>query len=506
MRKLIAAALVLAAASLLLPSEPSYDPLAWLIWGRELAHFQLDTAGGPSWKPLPVFVTALFAPLGKVDHELPATLWMVVGRAGALLALGIAFRLAARLGGGGIAGALGGAVAAVVLFLTPDWFQFAAHGSDAPIAVALMLWAIERHLDGRARDALVLGALASLLRPELFPFLGLYGLWAWRAAPALRPLVAGVLVVVPLAWVVPEWLGSGQPFSGETQARSQPAWSLSLAQHPWLRALTRVHNHTGLIVELLALAAVAVALARRRAAVPVLAAAALAEVALYVAMTQAGFSGNPRYVLPALALFAVLAGAGAAHLAQACAALAGRLRRRTVRPAWTPLAGAALGFAALAVVGGGFFHSRVVRMKGEAHEVGVRMRLHSELARAVHAVGGPEAVTSQGFATANRALQTRLAWELGVPIGAVESTTDYRVVFRSSRELIAGRVKVLGRAKHRRTLARVGSIRVYRRDGVTFPQVEHQWAAIGAPFTQPLQGIHTLVGDERIKRLRVVTR
>ena len=115
-------------------------------------------------------------------------------------------------------------------------------------------------------------------------------------------------------------------------------------------------------------------------------------------------------------------------------------------------------------------------------------------------------MTSQGFATANRALQTRLAWELGVPIAAVESTTDYRVVFRSSRELIAGRVKVLGRAKHRRTLARVGSIRVYRRDGVTFPQVEHQWAAIGAPFTRPLQGIHTLVGDERIKGLRVVTR
>src|SRR3954447_6942616 len=107
MRKLIAACVLLAAASLLLPSEPSYDPLAWLIWGRELAHFQLDTAGGPSWKPLPVFVPALLAPFGRLDHELPAELWIVVARAGALLALGLAFRLAARLGGGGIAGALG---------------------------------------------------------------------------------------------------------------------------------------------------------------------------------------------------------------------------------------------------------------------------------------------------------------------------------------------------------------------------------------------------------------
>jgi hypothetical protein len=488
MRKLIAACLLLAAASLLLPSEPSYDPLAWLIWGRELAHFHLDTAGGPSWKPLPVLVTALFAPLGKVDHELPAALWMVVARAGGLLALGLAFRLAARLGGGGIAGALGGAVAAVVLFLTPDWFQFAAHGSEAPIAVALMLWGVDRHLDGRPGDALVLGTLASLLRPELFPFLALYGLWARRAVPALRPLVAGVLVVVPLAWVVPEWLGSGNPFSGETQARSEPAWSLSLAQHPWLRALTRVHNHTGAIVELLALVAVAVELARRRPPVLVLAGAALAEVALFVAMTQAGFSGNPRYVLPALALVAVLAGVGAAHLAR------------------TPPPVAAVALVALALAGGAFIHARVIRLEGEAHEVALRMQLHSELARAVRAVGGPRAVTSQGFATANRALQTRLAWELGVPIGAVESTTDYRVVFRSSREPIAGRVKVLGHAKRRRTLARVGSILVYRRDGVTFPQVERQWAAIGAPFTRPLQGIHTLANDERITGPRVVTR
>jgi hypothetical protein len=172
----------------------------------------------------------------------------------------------------------------------------------------------------------------------------------------------------------------------------------------------------------------------------------------------------------------------------------------------TPPPVAAVALAALALAGGGFLHARVIRLKGEAHEVGVRMQLHTELARAVSAVGGPKAVTSQGFATSNRALQTRLAWELGVPIGAVESTTDYRVVFRSSRELIAGRVKVLGHAKHRQKLARVGSILVYRRDGVTFPQVEHQWAAIGAPFTRPLQGINSLVNDERIARPRVVTR
>jgi hypothetical protein len=313
MWKLIAACLALGGVSLLLPSEPSYDPLAWLIWGRELAHLHLDTTGGPSWNPLPVAFTTLVAPLDEVDHGLPPALWMAVARAGALLALALAFRLARRLGGGGVAGVLGGVVA-VALFLTPDWFQFTAHGSEAPLAVALMLWTIERHLDGRPAHAVCLATLACLLRPELVPFL-LYGLWLWRAEPRLRPLLAGVLVLLPLAWIAPDWIGSGMPLDGGAQARSQPAWSLSLAEHPWLRALERVHNHAGLPLELLAAVAVAVATLRRRPAVLVLAGAALAETALFVAMTQAGFSGNPRYVLPAVAVLAVLAGVGAANLA-----------------------------------------------------------------------------------------------------------------------------------------------------------------------------------------------
>jgi hypothetical protein len=483
MWKLIAACLGLAAASLLLPSEPSYDPLAWLIWGRELAHFQLDTNGGPSWKPLPVAFTTLIAPLGEVDRGLALALWMVVARAGALLALALAFRLARRLAGGGPAGVLGGAVAAVALILTPDWFQFAAHGSEAPIAVALMLWAIERQLDRRTGQTLLLGTLACLLRPELFGFLGLYGLWAWRAEPRLRPLLAAGLVLLPLAWIGPEWIGSGSPLDGGAQARSEPAWSLSLAEHPWLRALERVHNHAGLPLELLAL--VAVAVGRRCRAVLALAAAALAEVVLFVAMTQAGFSGNPRYVLPALAVGAVLAGVGAGHLAQVVPALA---RART--GAWR-LAGATAALAVLAVAGQGFLAARVTRLEGEAREVGVRMRLHRDLAQAVREAGGAHAVRALGSATSNRALHTRLAWELGVPMELVESVTDHRVVFRSSRVLIAGGVYMRGRAKVRRTLARVGSFRVYRREQISFPVAEPEWNAIHSPFTGLLQGINT---------------
>src|SRR5918999_827440 len=177
MVRLIAACIALASLSLLLPSEPSYDPWAWLVWGRELTHLELDTYGGPSWKPLPVALLAAAAPLG----ELSVSLWIVVARAGALLALAMAFRLAGRLGGGsGPRRVAAGTVAAVALALTPDWFQFVAHGSEAPLAVALLLWAVERHLDGRCCHAVALGAVVCLMRPELFPFLGLYAAWLWR--------------------------------------------------------------------------------------------------------------------------------------------------------------------------------------------------------------------------------------------------------------------------------------------------------------------------------------
>jgi hypothetical protein len=507
MWKLIAACLGLAGVSLLLPSEPSYDPLAWLIWGRELAHFHLDTNGGPSWKPLPVAFTTLIAPLDKVDHGLPPALWMAVARAGALLALALAFRLARRLAGGGPAGLLGGVVAAVALFLTPDWFQFSAHGSEAPMAVALLLWAIERHLDGRAGHAVVLGTLGCLLRPELVPFLGVYGLWVWRAEPRLRPLLVGALVLLPVAWVGPEWIGSGSPLDGGEQARSQPAWSLSLAEHPWLRALQRVHNHAGVPLELLAAVAVGVAIVKRRAPVLLLAGAALVEVALFVAMTQAGFSGNPRYVLPALAVWSVLAGVGAGYLAGALPALAGASSRP--RLAAAPLPGVAVALVVLTLGAHGFLQSRVSRLDDEAREVGQRMQLHRDLARAVQQVGGAAAVRRLGGATTNRALQTRLAWELGVPMELTESLTDYRVVFRSASEPLVGRVYMTGRARQRQTLARVGSFRVYRREGITFPLVQHErheWWASEGPFTGLLQGIHTGVDRGRIAGPRVVTR
>jgi hypothetical protein len=491
----IAACIGLGALSLLLPSEPSYDPWAWFVWGREISHFELDTAGGPSWKPLPVVLLAFAAPLG--DDVAPA-IWIALARAGALLGLVLAYRLAARFAGGPpVLRAVAGTTAAIALALTPDWFQFTAHASEAPLAVALMLWAVERHLDGRRGQALALLAVVSLMRPELFPFLAIYAIWLWRAERGLRGVVVALMVAIPLAWLVPEWIGSGDPLDGGSQARSEPYWSLSHAERPWLRALERLHNHAGTALELLALAAVAAAVVRRQRAVLVLAAAAAVEGALFVAMTQAGFSGNPRYALPALAVLCVLAGTGAARTAEAGGALAARTAgmltrwrggtaaagasapRRPRLLAASSMTGVALALTIVALLVVPLVESRAGRLEFEAREVDRRMDLQRGLARAIDAAGGAEALRELGSATTNRALHSRLAWELGYPIQDVERGYGHRVVFRTSDERIAGDVLVWGRPRERRMLARAGSFDVYRRIGVRYRL-----------FTSPLQGLH----------------
>ena len=90
---LAAVGLVIGALSLLIPSTPSYDPWAWLVWGREIVHLNLQTTGGPTWKPLTVIFTTLFAPFGRAAPDL----WLVVARAGAVVAVAMVFKLCLRL-------------------------------------------------------------------------------------------------------------------------------------------------------------------------------------------------------------------------------------------------------------------------------------------------------------------------------------------------------------------------------------------------------------------------
>jgi hypothetical protein len=94
---IIVGCLAVSALTLLFPSTPTYDPWAWILWGREIAHLNLVTEGGPSWKPLPIFFTVPFSLFGQ---DLAPYLWLWLARAGGLLGCVMAYRMAFRLAGG----------------------------------------------------------------------------------------------------------------------------------------------------------------------------------------------------------------------------------------------------------------------------------------------------------------------------------------------------------------------------------------------------------------------
>jgi hypothetical protein len=208
----------------LVAPAPSYDPWAWLLWGRELAHGSLTTSEGPAFKPLPTFVALLLAPLGGLGPEA----WVALARSGAVLAVVLAQRLGRELGGSRVAGGL----AALGLVTTTGFLANAGEGLSEGLLLGLALaaWSLAR--SGRPRAAVGPAVGCALLRVETWPFL-----LAWAALDCvrsrrLRPVVVVLAVLVLAAWFVPEWAGSGQLLRSASRARVPNPGQPALARFP----------------------------------------------------------------------------------------------------------------------------------------------------------------------------------------------------------------------------------------------------------------------------------
>jgi len=399
---LAAVSVVVAGLSLLLPSAPTYDPWAWIIWGREITQLDLDTVYGPSWKPLPVLFTTVFAPLG----DAAPLLWVLVARAGALLALLLAFRVTYRLSGGGLPGAAGGLAALLALALTGGWIRNGLMANSEGLLVALVLWAVDRHLDGRHRQALVLGFAAALLRPEVWPFLGAYGVWLWLRDRPARPLVAGLAVLVPALWFLPELWGSGDPLRASSRARTPDLGTAAFADRP---ALEVTEGALGL-VPVLVLAGAAIALAvvgfrrsRLNDVTLALGLGAIAWIAIIALMTEAGYAGNPRYAILAAGIACVLAGIAVAFAVRLAAERAG------------PLAAVA---AAVVLVGGSlaFAGEELAAVDRALEENRSQAVLAEEIPGAIAAAGGRDALLACGKPYTGKYRVPLLAWHLDLHI------------------------------------------------------------------------------------------
>ena len=361
-RTALVAGLALASLAVVAPA-PSYDPWAWLLWGREVAGGGLSTVAGPAFKPLPVAVCAVLAPLGAAAPWL----WVALVRAAAIAAALLAFGLARRLAGGSRAAGLLGAAAVLLCGALP---AYTAAGAEPALVLALGLGAITAWRAQRMHVALACIAGCALLRVEAWPFAAAAGIVLWRRRPQDRALLAALAVAIPAAWLLPELAGSGDPLRSGARARIPSPGQPALADVPALAAL-----RAAVVLPLWPLwAGVAALVVLRRRATLALAGAGAAWIALVAAMAQAGFSGEPRYALPGAALIAV---AGAAGLA---AAARGR-----------PLVlAAAAALVALAAA------PRLADLPGLRADQAYQWRLASDLASAVATVGGPDAVLACG--------------------------------------------------------------------------------------------------------------
>jgi hypothetical protein len=422
---LVLGCFVLAALSLTLPSVPTQDSWSWIVWGREVAHFDLNTNAGSSWKPLPVLFTTVYSIFGDVAAP---KLWILTSRAGGLLAIMFAARIAKRFGG------WPAAIAAGVFMAGADWFRFMGNGNIEPLSAGLALGAVDRHLDDHPHQAIALGALAALGRPELWPFVALYAGWmVFRKKRASLVIAAVLLALVPVGWLGGDWWGSGDPFHGSKLAagfreRQKQHREAALLQDKKRHIV--VDRSTGVAIEhtwrgarvllippafVFALIAIAFAIYRRERTPLMLGAGAFALFAVIGGMALAGYGGSPRFLFPAAGFVAALGGIGVGELVRAAGAR------------WRPAAFIAL--AAIVAIIVPFAIDRGNEFSARAHEVRLRAVYEDQLDQAVKLAGGRERVLSLGTPWGNSTYAHQLAWLLHVHQDQIVGSARRTVLF-----------------------------------------------------------------------------
>ncbi len=461
------ACLVLAAISAaILPTVPSYDPWAWISWGREVTdpHLSFAISGGPSWKPLPVMFTTVWALFGSAAAP---TLWVITARAGGLLGIVAAYLLASRLvRGPRWAKVAAGLIAGAGIVVTQAWWDEMFRGTSEPMLIATALWAVLAHLDGRRGWAFGLGVATSLIRPEAWPLIIVYAGWLWFKEPRLRVFVVLGLFSIPVFWFAPPWIGSGQPFLAAVHAEE---YNGDLGKHPLFTVLGRGVDIQLLPVLLAGLVAVAFAWfdKPRDRLLLALAGATVVWWVIVVGMTLDGYPGLERFYLPAAGMTCVLAGVGIVRLAQ----LGARLL-----PAGRAATAVAIGLTAVLVaITLPFVGGRINQASAEDKIASQAVTRLNQMTAAVAAVGGHKGVfpCKSSFAAVNHSVQTALAWKLHVTLGRVGTSMRHQgVLFVGPHDSIDG---IAPRIDHRLTqqqlIAQVGAWKMYR---VTAPNSDYR--------------------------------
>jgi len=388
-------------------TRPGYDPYGWLVWGYQTLHLNLDLGGAPSWKPLPYLFTVPYALFGHLQLRL----WMITSVAISLSASIFAARIAYRLTGGFseknrypaiVAAAFGGLAALGI----DGYMHYILSVQSDPMIVSLCLGAIDCHLSGHHRWAFAFGVLASLGRPEAWPFLGLYSIWAWRAIPSMRWFIYAGLAVIPLMWFGIPTITNGRPLVSAQLALRSPR---ELHQNKIIGTIDRFTALTFWPVQLAALAGVALALLRRNWAVLVLAAGVVGWVLVEIAFALHGWAAVPRYLFEAAGVMSVLAGVAVGLALREAPRIGHRV------PRWSGIALVAVLFGAMVPIALGQVHTELKDLRHERNRTVVIGRL----TRAISVLGGYKRIRACGEPVTTVEYVSILAYLVKLNVGDV---------------------------------------------------------------------------------------
>ncbi|MGI8903732.1 MAG: hypothetical protein ACR2IP_08785 [Solirubrobacteraceae bacterium] len=401
-------------------TRPGFDPYGWLVWGRQTLTGSLDTNAAPSWKPLSYLFTVPYALVGHYQMWL----WMITSAAVSLSGVVFAGRIAYRLTGARperrYAAVLAAVFAGLALLGLRDYSHYVLSAQSDPMIVALCLGAIDAHLSGHPRWAFALGAVAGLGRPEVWVFLGLYAIWAWRAIPSMRWMLAGGVALMLVLWFGIPALTSRSFFVAGTNALHS-----GRAPHgnKVLITIDRFLDLHETALELAALVSVAIAIWRRDRAILMLAAGILVWIAIEIAFALRGYPSLGRYMWEPAAAMIVLA-----------AVAVGRLLADPPHP--SPAAGW-IGIALVVVVVVSMLPAAASRARTERHDLSAQRARTAQLGRLAGIIarrGGAARLRTCGEPLTRLEYQTVLAWQLGVNVSRVGF--KYAAAIHSDRPIV----------------------------------------------------------------------
>jgi hypothetical protein len=388
-------------------TRPGFDPYGWLVWGHQTIAGNLDTNAAPSWKPLPYLFTVPYGLFGHYQQWLWMVTSLAVSLAGSVFAGRIAYRL--TLAGTGVERSWAAWAAAVfaglgILGLSAYWHYMLSAQSD-PMIVTLCLGAIDAHLSGRPRWAFVLGALAGLGRPEVWLFLGLYSIWAWRAVPSMRWLIVTGIVLMVLLWFGIPALTSRTPFQAGANALGS---GRRLRSDRVFGTVGRFLGLSPVVLELTALGAVVLAVWRRDRVILALAAGVCAWVIIEIAFSLHGWPGLARYMFEPAGVVIALAGVA--------------IGRLLLEPRRVSRAAGWAGIALVVVIVAALVPPAVSRARAEHRDIAaqrVRTAEIGKLSTVVASLGGPARLKRCGEPLTRLEYQTILAWNLRLNVSSV---------------------------------------------------------------------------------------